>query len=216
MIEYMFVINFNELIIYEGPAVKKHEFSEFVKLSKIRCLSNFKEHDSRYKETITLKKKSFELMAKINEDSIIVGFLVAKDFHDEDKAWKAIDAVFSLISKIDIENDNFDKITQDLDHIYYDFNCHHSNNKSAVFVNGNSNIVNCKKSTNQELEESRDKMSGISDLLELKVNEKLIEHDRHDEYAYWDTKKGMIIVGCGIALVFGVFMAFLNIKSSNN
>ena len=210
MIEYLFIIDFLETVIYEGPGAKKKQLSTMMKKAKEKCLSNCKEPNFRYRSTVRAKKLIYDVLARTNEDNIIVGVLVTHNLKKEIKVWRTIDAVFGAISGIDIEVDGLKQIKKELEDIYEHANkpdtseaMDASLNKSINKVSG---IIDKNKETTIDIEALREDVDSLVDITSENVNQ---SHKLH-QHAYWESKKWTIIMWASILIVIGICLLLLS------
>ena len=209
MIEYLFIIDFLESVIYEGPAFKKPQLKSQMKQAKEKCLTNCIEPNFRYRASVGTDKTAYDVLARTNEDNIIIGVLVSKGWNKEAKVWNLIDMVFGLLIGVDVEANGLNKIRNEIEEVYNKANDADTSEKI------NSKLSQSINKVELVIEREKDK---ISDLAELDTNVEFLGEEAREmneesvvlkRYAFWESKKLTVLVWvlC-IGVIIGVLTFF--------
>ncbi len=120
MIESIFIIDLLETVIYKKPEnIKSDVYQELEKKIKKSCIKQCKEPNYRYVKNmkITHKERVIKkrVMARANDQNIIVVLIVSLKNKNERKIWGIIDDIFDILSIVDVnEPKEFKEIIPEL------------------------------------------------------------------------------------------------------
>ena len=200
--QYIFVIDALETVIYEGPQSRSAKFKKHMKLAKRKCLLYCKDPEYQYNDNLAVDRLSVDLLAKASASKLIVGVLLDIDYEDIDGLWHTIDRVIEKLDNADVEVNGINSVKAEIDKIV------------EQALKHNNHVALNNSSFNHDMSQYNEVSKEIKgSILSMTTTDELIGENNHKNkawYEFFDTKLGMLAVGGGIVLIMLLFFVILN------
>ena len=207
MIEIFFIIDFLENILIQRPKGSKKRLKSLMSEIKTKCVNNCKQPNFRYIEHIKSDTKYHKLMAKTNDDNVIIGVIVSESYKTERHIWDLITKTSELLKDIEIENKNeLNDLKPQIDDLIADFEAKKTGeNFDNKFRETFSKVENMIK----KAEDSSMDLVGICTTTDDILDDAVVFNEDGGELykaSYWYNKKVTIFL-IGLCFVLFVIVA---------
>lgn len=178
--EYMFIVDFEQKILYEHPKPSSKDMKRKTKLARNLCIEKCTSPSSTFKQNLSFEQKGgpsgqkYKVTSKKNDNSILVGLLFSSPYPLNQDIENFFDLIFKVVDSLNSSQnkDDYRRCSKDFEDIFNQGNQQKVTDKVSQRLNTISGKVN------------------LMNEKEMKKYEHLIKVEKKSEAIKENAKKG--------------------------